>query len=114
MSKQVSMLRTNPQLGKRERLTVDGTVAGVQFDATKYTRAQSEKVEARMADAAILQVLTDEIYWTIDGTAPSSTVGFESAPGDFIYLVTQQQIKSFKAIRKNATNAAIEALFLFS
>jgi hypothetical protein len=114
MSQQVSTLRLNPKDGKRQRLTVDNTAGGVQFDATKYTIAGTEKLSPRMADGAVLQVRDEEIYWSIDGTTPSSTVGFESAPGDFIHLTTQQQIKAFKAIRKNATDAAIEAAFLFN
>lgn len=110
MSKAVSLLRTNPQSGKRDRLAVGGTV--VSFDPADYTIAGDEKRSPRTADAAVIQVLTDEVYWTIDGSTPSSTVGFRSGPGDFINLVTQQQLKAFKAIQVTGA-AALEALFLF-
>lgn len=113
MSKAVSLLRTNPRLGKRQRLTVDATVGGVQFTAANYTILGNEVMRDRVADAAVIQIFDDEIYWTLDGSTPSSTVGFRSGPGDFINLVTQQQVQSFKTIRVTA-NAALEGLFLFN
>lgn len=61
----------------------------------------------------MLQVIGgDSIYWTIDGSTPSASVGFRSDPEDFIYLASFQQIREFRAIRLN-TDTAIEAVAMF-
>jgi hypothetical protein len=102
----------NAKNGKRERLTVSNTVK--QLTSSAYTVAGSSdgKRAPRLASGAIIQVFTDSIYFTMDGTDPSSTVGFEVAPLDVITLETPQQLKDFKAIRKTA-DATIEVLYLF-
>jgi len=114
MSQAVSLLRLNPRLGKRERKTVGA--AAVSLTESKYfidgRDSQSGYSGDRRADAAIIQVFTDAIIWTIDGTTPAAGTGFETAAGDYIYLTTYQQIKDFRAVRKT-TDAAIEAVFLF-
>lgn len=103
--------RLNPRLNKRERLAVAS--AAVNFTEANYTIAQTEKNEKKTADGAVLQVVgADQIYWTIDGSTPSASVGFIADPRDIIYLETQQQVKNFKAIRVTA-DTSVEAAFHF-
>ena len=103
--------RLNPKNGKRERVTVDNTVK--KFTAANYTVAGTDKFEPKVAYSAVVQVSgTDSIYWSIDGTDPSASVGFVSAPGDFIYLESPQQVKEFK-VTKVTNNTSIEAMFVF-
>ncbi len=104
--------RLNPRLGKRQRLTVDNTVR--QFTSTNYVIAPSTdgKLGQRICEGAVLQVVTDQIYYTLDGSTPSSTVGFTADPGDYIYLGSYQQVKEFRALRVT-TDAAVEAQFMF-
>jgi len=107
--------RFNPLSGKRERKTVSSSA--VQLTATAYTVAATAALnQYAMSDrkpaAAMLQVSADAIYWTVDGSTPSASVGFEAAVGDEIYLDSFQKIKEFRAIRKT-TDAAVEALYLY-
>ena len=101
----------NPIPGKRERLSVGA--AAVPITASVYTIEDTDKRQfVRHASAAILQVVTANIYWSIDGTDPSATVGFDAAPGEMIYLDSPQKIRAFKAIQKAAA-ATVEVLPLF-
>lgn len=101
----------NPILGKRERTTVGATV--IQLDPDKYrVISDVENIPGRLASGAALQIFTDSIYYTLDGTDPSSTVGMELAAGDIIYLDSFQKISNFKAVRKT-TDASVEALYFF-
>lgn len=105
----------NPRLGKRERKTVSSSA--VSITPATYTIAASAGATKygandKLASAAIIQVFTDAIYFTLDGTTPTSLIGFEAAAGDFIYLDSFQKVKDFKAIRKT-TDATIEILPLF-
>lgn len=102
----------NPLLGKRQRLAVSSSV--VAFDAANYIvpEALDGKTGKRTAQAAVLQVGVDALYYTLDGSTPSSTVGFEAAAGDIISIDSHQKIATFKAIRKTG-DTTVEALFLF-
>lgn len=105
-----------PRSGKRERLTVGA--AAVSPTASAYTIQPSGAAnQAHKNDilptAAVLQVFTSAIYWTIDGSTPSSTVGFDSGVGDYIYLDSFQKLKNFKAIRQAAPDGAVEILPLY-
>ena len=104
-----------PRSGKRERKTVSS--AAVQLTATAYTISATAAANQyansdKLPSAAVLQVFTDIIIWTIDGTTPAAVTGFESGPGDFIYLDSFQKVKEFRAIRKT-TDAAVEAVYLY-
>lgn len=59
---------------------------------------------------ATIQVKTDAVFYTTDGSTPSSTVGFEAAVGTIIGLTDSGEVKRFKAIRKT-TDATLEAEF---
>lgn len=107
--------RVNPRLAKRERKTVSSSA--VQFTASAYTiAATAEASQYGKNDTqpigAVLQVVGESIYYTLDGSTPSSTIGFEAGAGDFIYLDSFQQVKEFKAIRKTG-DASIEVLFYY-
>ena len=104
-----------PLDGKRERLTV-GTSA-VPITPATYTVAETAAATKyargdRKATAAVIQVFDDAIYFTLDGTTPSATVGFEAAVGDVIELDSLGKIQNFQAIRKTG-DAELEILPLF-
>lgn len=102
--------RVNPRSGKRQRLAVGASA--VQFAAANYTIGGGERNPQKLASAATLQVFGDDIYWTIDGSTPSSTVGFLALDGEFIYLQTYQQLREFRAIQVTGA-ASVEGLFSF-
>lgn len=51
------------------------------------------------ASGAVIEVRTDSIYYTTDGTTPSATNGIKLDAGDQLPLAGYQKIKNFKAIR---------------
>ena len=51
-------------------------------------------------------VRTNSVVETRDGTAPTTTKGFQWAAGDIITLRARDEVTSFKVIRQNASNAA--------
>lgn len=108
--------RLNPRNGKRERKTVSSTAVGLTESAYAFAATGDSPTQMgtlpKNPSGAVLQVFTDSIYYTLDGSTPSATVGFEAALGDTIYLDSFQQIKEFKAIRKT-TDAAVEALYYY-
>lgn len=105
-----------PRNGKRERKTVSSAV--VQLTPSAYTISATAGLNKdsfgdKLPSAAVLQVFTDIVCWTIDGTAPvAGSVGYESGPGDFIYLDSLQKVKEFRAIRKT-TDAAVDVTYLY-
>ena len=103
-----------PMLGKRERLAVDGvaSITPAVYTVQPTVAANQYGKNDRQATAAVLQVFTDAIYFTLDGSTPSALVGFEAAVGDEIYLDSYQKIKGFKAIKKTLA-AEVEVLPMF-
>jgi hypothetical protein len=51
------------------------------------------------ASGAMINVITDAIYYTLDGSTPSSTNGINLAAGGYVELHGYQKVKNFKAIR---------------
>lgn len=92
----------------RERLTIDNTVGGIGFTATKYkpTSGDFKGIPARIAK---FTVETADIRYTQEGsTAPTSSVGkvvYETS-GDSIQ--GSMNIKNFKAIRTGSTSATLD------
>jgi hypothetical protein len=106
----------NPLNGKRERKTISSTALGIT--STVYTiqpsaGATRDGIGDKLATAAVVQVLTEGINWTIDGTTPTAALGFNSNAGDFIYLDSAMKVKNFLAIREAANDASIEVVALF-
>jgi len=105
----------NPRSGKRQRLAVSTTAVG--FTASNYLfefASTNDTAEPRVdtPKGAVLQVGVDSIYYTLDGTTPSASVGFLATAGDYIFLDSYQKVKEFRAIRVTL-DTSIEALFLY-
>ncbi len=52
--------------------------------------------------ACVIEIRTNAIYYTVDGTTPSSTNGHALGAGDILPLAGYQKVKNFKAIRQTA------------
>ena len=83
-----------------ESVTVDSTAGGKAL--TKYGRNKY----------AIITVETAQIRFTLDGTAPTTTVGHLLNAGDILELDSLEDMKSFRAIRTGATSATIHVTYL--
>jgi len=108
----------NPIPGKRERKTVSNAAVGITASVYEFYPSagfsSNSFREPKRATGAIIQVLTQAITFTIDGTTPvAGTTGFEAAANDFIYLDSYQKVKDFKAIRSGGSDGAIEVVAVF-
>lgn len=62
------------------------------------------------ASGAMIEVRGNGIYYTVDGSTPSSTNGVAIAAGQYIELVGYQNVKKFLAIRQSS-DATINVQF---
>lgn len=115
-----------PRNGKREHLTVSTAVK--QLTPSAYTVNAKDMpsansfatqigLPAKMASAAVIQVLNQPLNFTTEGTDPTTgttgNVGFQALAGDKIYLNTTQEIVNFKAVKQGATDSEIEVQYFF-
>ena len=85
-----------------ESITIDNTVGGKGFTLAKYGTNVY----------AFITVETAQIRFTLDGTAPTTTVGHLLNAGDVLELDSNADIVSFRAIRTGATSATIHVTYL--
>ena len=107
MSDAKYFVRKNPYA--TEQITVSsaavtGTAALIANTAGAQTDGSSPARWAQTipASAAIIEVATNGIYYTVDGTTPSSTNGHRLNAGDVLTLSGRQKIGNLKMIRQSA------------
>lgn len=59
------------------------------------------------AVSMVAQVQGAPIRWTVDGTVPSSTVGFRADPGVTLTIMGPEDLMSFQAIREGGVDAVL-------
>lgn len=84
-----------------EVITADNTSGGVGLTAATVDRS----------NAAVVAVETGQIRFTLDGTAPTSTVGLIADPGFIIYLSSGDMLGKFRAIRTGATSGVLTVVY---
>ena len=90
-----------PNYTQHESLTVDSSAGGIALTAA--TIAGKSK--------ALLTVETASCRFTVDGTAPTTTVGHLAQPGDVIRLESESELTKFRAIRDGSVSATIKASY---
>ena len=90
---------TGSNAAVHESLTVDATGGGVGFVGHAANRY------------ALITAETAQVRFTIDGTAPTTTVGHLLNPGDVLKLDSNADITAFRAIRTGATSGVLKATF---
>jgi hypothetical protein len=91
-----------------EQLTVTSAVK--QLTAAEYNNSGVSALDSAYrgdyqgpaglkASAALIQVLSDDVYYTFDGSTPSSSNGRRAFAGDTIVVAGHQKLRDFKAIR---------------
>lgn len=83
-----------------EALTVDNTVGGVGFTASTYDKAYY----------AIGRLESGQIRFTVDGTAPTTTVGTLLEVGEILEL-NANELRGFKAIRTGGVSGSLRTTF---
>ncbi len=87
--------------GSHDQVTVDDTAGGKALTSAKYGANKK----------AFIKVAAAQIRFTIDGTAPTSTLGFVVDAGSKITLDSAHDIAAFRAIRTTAVSAVIDAVY---
>jgi len=90
-----------------EALTIDDTAGGVPLTVAKYFTAATSKI---VADYAVFAVETAQVRFTVDGTAPTTTVGVLLNPGQMWILSTFEELKNFRMIRVGGS-AALKVMY---
>ena len=80
----------------RQALTVDATVGGVTLTVPATAVAAHARLE------------TAQIRWTVDGTAPTTTVGTLLEIGETIEFETRAELTWFKAIRTGGSSGTLQ------
>ncbi len=83
-------------------LTVDDTAGGVSIVAG----GKSSSTYRSPANKTYMTLETAQIRWTVDGTAPTTSVGHLLEYGQSLTL-TGEDIVNFKAIKTGATSATL-------
>ncbi len=91
-----------------EAITVDATAGGVSLTTAKYLTASTSKI---LSDYAVLSNETAQIRFTVDGTAPTSTVGLLLQPNQSWLLDSFEELKNFRAIRVSDTSASLKVIY---
>jgi hypothetical protein len=105
-----------PRNGKRERKTISTSAVGLTSATYTIQQDSAANLYARndiQPVYALLQVLTNSINFTLDGTTPTASVGYLAAANDLIHLNSFQEIKAFQAIRNGGADGAIEVTYFY-
>lgn len=92
----------------REQITVSTAVA-VPTEAKVRNTAGTRG--AFKASAAILEVISEGIIYTLDGSTPTSTNGNRLVAGDVLPIAGQDKVRQLKMIRSGATNAVVDVSY---
>lgn len=84
---------------KREAITVSSTAVGMS--SATYNPAGTA------AQACILTLADAQVRWSVDGVAPTSTVGHVFDVGATLTLRREADFQRFKAIRTGSTDGVL-------
>ena len=93
------------EAGAIEALTFDATSGGVGFTGSNIL------VNNIQATKATFVLEGAQCRFTIDGTAPTTTVGTPIEVGDFIEIHGASDISNFMAIRTGSTSGTAEVTY---
>ena len=89
-----------------ESITVDAAAGGKGFtDGTINNGRSGKPYRAKFV------VETAQMRFTVDGTAPTSSVGTLVEIGDVIEIIGEHDIETFRAIRTGAVSAVIQPTY---
>lgn len=90
-----------------EAIVADGTAGGIGLTATLVQPTSGDKRPRR---SAYISFETAPCRWTIDGTAPTSTVGHLASAGE-AFTIYGSSLGKFRAIRTTGTSADIHVTY---
>lgn len=93
-----------------ERVTVSTTEIGGTL-ATINGIVGAFDGKERRADAAVVTAVTNGIFYTLDGTTPSSSNGKRLLLNEELPIAGYQKIRDFKAVRDGGVDAVIDIAY---
>jgi hypothetical protein len=87
-----------------ESITVSNTAIG-------FTDATINPQRSIKPYKAVFVIETAQIRFTVDGSTPTTTVGFLAEIGDIVTINGEHDIEKFKAIRTGSTDATIQPIY---
>lgn len=87
-----------------ESITVSNTAIG-------FTAATRNPPTGNKPSQAVFTIETAQMRFTVDGTTPTTTVGFLVNIGDIVTINGEHDIKAFRAIRVGSTDATIQPTY---
>lgn len=88
-----------------EQLTVSTTaLSGTTTKVDNHSRINGSVTKAA---AAVVQAVANGVFYTLDGSTPSSTNGFLLAAGETLPLAGYQKVKALKMVRSGASDATV-------
>lgn len=98
-----------------EKITIDNTSGGVGFTSAKIlgTGTVWEPNRACKEVFCTLEIASDSIRFTLDGTAPTTTNGHMLVTGDILTIKNAWDIKNFRAIRTAAADGTLHVTYKF-
>lgn len=91
-----------------ENLTVDSTAGGVGFSTSKLSGTKAQAVTVTISCASGTSC---NARFTVDGTAPTTTVGLLVSYGQSFVIYGSSNLRRFKAIREGATSAVFNVQY---
>lgn len=89
-----------------EQITVSSTAIG--FTASKVKHESNDNIHPILASFSISDA---DIRIQLDGTDPTSTTGYLARSGTSIEITGESDIRNFKAIRDDSTDAVLDVIY---
>ena len=96
-----SMQLSGSNASAYEALTIDNTAGGIVLTAAKYGTCTKAFITCEAA----------QVRFTLDGTAPTTSVGHLLDDGDILTLDSNEDIAAFKAIRTGEVSASLQCTY---
>lgn len=96
-----------------ENLTIDDTAGGIAFTASKVINSSNPIETAQLVTFTVdCSAGTDcPIRMTLDGTAPTTSIGMRAIYRDSVTIYSITNISAFRAIREGATSAILNVTY---
>lgn len=94
-----------------ENITIDGTSGGKAFTASKVTGNETSTADSATFTIDCSSGTTCPIRMTLDGTAPTSSVGMRADYQQSITIYGHSNLVAFRAIRESSTSAIINVTY---
>lgn len=93
----------------KEQLTV--STSAVSGTASKIDQVDADGPINFKASAATLYVVTNNIYYTFDGTTPSASNGEIAYAGDRVAIAGYQKVKNLRMLRQSGSDATVNLTY---